>query len=143
VRNTELRREESRNFSRESEVANAEYKVLRRELEQRTKMFAINTARFVGNLPPTQVANTLGKQLLRSATSVGANYRSAARARSKPDFISKISIAEEEADETQYWLEILHELSLVPDSLFEPLHREAGELTAIFVSSGRTAKNGK
>ena len=124
-------------------MGNADYAKLRQELEQRTKTFALGVIRLVESLPPGQATGILGKQLLRSATSVGANYRSAARARSKADFISKVSIAEEESDETQYWLEILHELSFIPESAYEPLHREAGELTAIFVTSGKTAKYGR
>jgi four helix bundle protein len=114
----------------------------RQSLELKTKEFAINVARFVMAAHGKSSVEPIMKQLLRSATSVGANYRSACRARSKPDFISEISIAEEEADESGYWLEILHELRIIDDGIFEPLHREAGELTAIFVASGRTAKSG-
>jgi four helix bundle protein len=116
--------------------------LLRQDLEQRTKRFAIGVARVVMAIPGGTRTDPLARQLLRSATSVGANYRSACRARSKRDFISKISIAEEEVDESRYWLEILHELALLDEEIFEPLHREAGELTAIFVASGRTAKQG-
>ena len=115
----------------------------RRDLELRTKTFAVEIAGLVGALPHGPVEAVLGKQLLRSGTSIGANYRSAARARSKPDFISKIGIAEEEADETQYWLEILHELGVISETEFSRLHREAGEFVAIFVSSGKTAKYGR
>jgi four helix bundle protein len=111
-------------------------------LEQRTRLFAVNTIRLVTALPQGQLRDVVGKQLFRSATSLGANYRAAARARSKSDFIAKISIAEEEADETQYWLEILRELEAVSEKEFHTLYQEARELTAIFVSSGRTAKYG-
>jgi four helix bundle protein len=97
----------------------------------------------VESLPSTRVASIVGKQVLRSATAVGANYRSAARARSRLDVISRIGIAEEEADETQDWLEVLHDASLISDAACEPLHREAGELTAIFVTSGITARYGR
>lgn len=82
----------------------------------------------------------LVKQLLRAATAVGANYRSACHAKSRADFIAKVSIAEEEADEVQYWLEVMLELNLLDRDTFGPLHREAQELTAIFVASGKTAK---
>jgi four helix bundle protein len=115
---------------------------MRQEIERRTKAFAVEIVRLVGSLPAGNVEGVIGRQLLRCATSVGANYRSAARARSRRDFISKIGIAEEEADETQYWLEILHDLGVIEDTEFDRLHREAGEFVAMFVSSGRTAKFG-
>lgn len=83
------------------------------------------------------------RQIVRSVTSTGANYRSALRARSKADFISKITVAEEEADETCYWLEIM--IEIVPKARLEPLLKEAQEITAIFTKAGKTAKakNGK
>ncbi|MEW6510833.1 MAG: four helix bundle protein [Bacteroidota bacterium] len=115
----------------------------RLNLEERTKKFAVQVVRLVELLPNSQSSTVLGKQLLRSATAIGANYRSASRARSKPDFISKIGIAEEEADEARYWLELLSELKMIPESSFISLHEEAGQLTAIFVASGRTAKYGR
>jgi four helix bundle protein len=80
------------------------------------------------------------RQIVRSVTSVGANYRSALRARSKPDFISKITIAEEEADETCYWLEMLIEIGVFSKNRLEPLLKEAQEITAILTTSGKTAK---
>jgi four helix bundle protein len=85
------------------------------------------------------------RQIVRSVTSTGANYRSALRARSKADFISKITVAEEEADETCYWLEIMIEIEIVPKARLEPLLKEAQEITAIFTKAGKTAKakNGK
>jgi four helix bundle protein len=119
------------------------YHGIRSTLEQRTKAFAVKVIRAVNELPPGQVSAIIGKQLIRCATAAGANYRSAARARSKPDFISKIGIAEEEADESQYWLELLSELNLIRRDDFARLHQEAQELTAIFVTSGRTAKYGR
>jgi four helix bundle protein len=121
----------------------SEYRDLRFSLEQRTKAFALKVIRTVSGLPPGQISAIIGKQLVRCATAVGANYRSAARARSKPDFISKIGIAEEEADESQYWLELLQECNLLAEQEFSTLHREAKELTAIMVTSGRTAKYGR
>jgi four helix bundle protein len=83
----------------------------------------------------------VAKQLIRCATAVGANYRAACRGRSKADFVAKLGIAEEEADETQYWLEILASLDLARGEHFLGLRREAKELTAILTSSGRTAKS--
>jgi len=79
--------------------------------------------------------------MLRSGTSVGANYRAACRARSQADFISKITIVEEEADETSYWIELLIESGIMKKQLLESLLKESNELTAIFTSSGRTAKS--
>ncbi|MGD0338356.1 MAG: four helix bundle protein [Bacteroidota bacterium] len=83
------------------------------ELKKRTKKFSLDIIRLVESLPNNKIGNILGKQLMRSATSVGANYRSACRARSKADFISKIQIVEEEADESMYWLEMIQELKIV------------------------------
>ena len=94
----------------------------------------------VDSLPNTPVAKIIGNQLTRSSTSVGANYRSACRARSKADFISKITIVEEEADESCYWIELLFESDLINQSTFKQLHNEGNELTAIFTSSGKTSK---
>ena len=110
------------------------------ELKRRTRRFAGDVLRFVRRLPRDQVSDVIAKQLIRSATSIGANYRAACKARSKPDFISKLAIAEEEADETQYWFEILYDLEMISDDEFRSLHHEASELTAILTSSGRTAK---
>ena len=110
------------------------------ELKRRTRRFAGDVVRFAGRLPRDQAAGIISKQLIRSAMSIGANYRAACKARSKPDFISKIAIAEEEADETQYWFEILYDLRIIGDDEFKILHNEASELTAILTSSGKTAK---
>ena len=89
-----------------------------------------------------KTSDVLGKQLLRSATSVGANYRAACRARSRADFISKIAVVEEEADECLYWLELLGESGLVSTPALRTLLKEADELTAIFTAAGKTAKQG-
>ena len=113
------------------------------ELKERTKRFSLQVIKFVGALPNTKVADVLGRQLLRSATSVGANYRAACRARSQADFISKIGVVEEEADESAYWIELLIETKMVNDSVVKSLLAEASELTAIFTASGRTAKRGR
>ena len=113
----------------------------RRELERRTKVFALRIVRFVGSLPKTKVAEVLGFQLLRSGTSIGANYREANRAESRSDFIHKIGVTEKEAAETQYWLEIFEELGIgQPEDRSWLLH-ESGELVAIFTSIGKTSKS--
>jgi four helix bundle protein len=112
----------------------------RDELQQRTKQFALNIIQLTESLPSTRAGSVLGKQLLRSATSVGANYRSACRARSRADFISKITITEEEADESVYWLELITESKLMKKDNITALLQEANELTAIFTASGKTAK---
>ena len=110
------------------------------ELKLRTKEFALDVIKIVQALPRTKTAEVLGRQLLRSATSVGANYRAACRARSKADFISKIGVVEEEADESAYWLELLAEAKVVESKSVERLRSEANELLAIFTAAGRTAK---
>ncbi len=110
------------------------------ELKNRTKQFAIAIVRFVRTLPHTTDCTVIGRQLLRAGTSVAANYRAACRARSKSDFISKITIIEEEADESLFWLEMLTEIEIASSPTSEKLMKEASELTAIFTSAGRTAK---
>ena len=91
-------------------------------------------------LPKTREGRLIGNQLFRSGTSVGANYRAACRARSKAEFIAKLGIVLEEADESLYWLEILAETEIVKADLLAPLMKEADELVAIFVTSLKTAK---
>lgn len=113
------------------------------ELKARTKRFALDVIRLVETLPKNKPSDVIGKQILRSATSIGANYRSACKARSKADFISKITIVEEEADETQYWLELLTESGLIEPKSVTNLLKEAKELTAIFTATGKTAKQNK
>ncbi len=113
------------------------------ELKQRTKQFALRVIKLVAALPKTREADVIGRQLLRSATSVGANYRSACRARSKADFISKMGITEEEADESQYWLELIVDSNLLPAERVRALIQEADELTAIFCATGRSAKKNR
>ncbi len=111
------------------------------QLKQRTKKFSVDIINLTKELPQIRPANVICNQILRSATSVGANYRSACRARSKADFISKMTIVEEEADETLYWLELLIETGLIKNgSAVQKLLKEADELTAIFVSSVKTAR---
>ena len=110
------------------------------DLKPRTKAFALNIIKLVKTLPDDKVGRVLGNQILRSGTSVAANYRSACKARSIADFISKITVVEEEADETTLWLELIMESSILNNDLIKTLHKEAYELTAIFTSSGKTAK---
>jgi len=110
------------------------------DLKSRTKTFALNIIKLVKSLPDDKVGRVLGNQILRSGTSVAANYRSACKARSKADFISKITVVEEEADETSLWLELIMESETLNNDLTKSLHKESGELTAIFTSSGKTAK---
>jgi four helix bundle protein len=115
----------------------------REELKKRTKEFALRIIKLVNALPNNPVGRVIGNQLLRAGTSVGANYRAACRSKSKSDFIYKISIVEEEADESAFWLELIIESGLMPKSKIESLLKEADELTAIFVSTNKTAKSNK
>ena len=112
------------------------------DLRQRTKSYAIRIVRLYRSLPHSSDAQVLGKQLLRSGTSVTANYRAACRARSRAEFISKISIVLEEADESAFWLELLGETEVVLPEKLATLVRETNELTAIFGASLRTSKSG-
>ena len=110
------------------------------EMKARTKRFALRIIRLVSSLPNTLAANTLGKQLLRSGTSVGANYRSACRAKSTADFIFKLSIVEEEADESAYWMELLVESEIVAQSRMVDLIDEANQIVSIVVATIKTSK---
>ena len=110
------------------------------ELKKRTKEFGLKIIKLAEELPKSKVGDVIGRQLLRSATSIGANYRAACRARSQADFVSKICVVEEEADESAYWLELLVAAKIVGEAEIVPLLKEANELTAIFVASGKTAK---
>lgn len=110
-------------------------------LKRRTQSFALTVIRFVESLPPGETCRVIGRQLLRAGTSVGANYRAAARAKSTPDFISKMGTVEEEADECGYWLELLVKDGKVTQAAAAPLLAESSELTAIAVSSINTARS--
>jgi four helix bundle protein len=110
------------------------------EMKKRTQEFALRVMRLVESLPETRTSQVLGKQLLRSATSVGANYRAACRARSTAEFLSKLGIVEEEADETIYWLELLIDSGQIKRNLVENLKKEADEILSIVVASIRTSK---
>ena len=109
------------------------------DLKHRTQEFALRIIRLCERLPSRPAARVIGNQLLRSGTSVGANYRAARRARSGPDFVSKIGIVLEEADECVYWLELLCASGIVTQEKFGALMREAEELAAIFAASRLTA----
>ncbi len=113
------------------------------EMKQRTKLFALGIIQLVESLPKERTAGVLGGQLLRSGTSVGSNYRSACRAKSIADFISKMGIVEEEADESLYWMELIIEAGVEVNIKMDALMKEAGELLAITVASIKTAKNKK
>jgi four helix bundle protein len=113
------------------------------ELRDRTKDFAVRVVKIVDKLPRRLSTEILAKQLVRSATSVGANYRAACRSRSHSEFVSKMQIVQEEADESQYWLELLFQVGVLKESEFRPLEKEASELTAIFTSSAATARGNK
>jgi four helix bundle protein len=110
------------------------------DLRKRTKRFALDVIKFVEALPKGKTAEILGRQLIRSGTSVGANYRAACRARSSADFVSKMGIVEEETDESIYWLELLVDSGIVTSQSATHLMDEADELLAITISSIRTAK---
>lgn len=115
----------------------------REEMKKRTKMFALRVIRLVDQLPRSTSGYVIGKQLLRSATPVGANYRAACRGRSKAEFIAKLGIVEEEADECGYWMELIVEASLMKQSEVAELMKEANEITAIVVASLKTAKSNR
>jgi len=109
------------------------------ELKRRTKLFALRILKLVAALPKTVAGRTIGGQLARSGTSVAANYRAACRARSKAEFISRLGVVEEEADESALWLELIIEGELMKKTLVEPLWIEADELVAIMTSSRKSA----
>ncbi len=110
------------------------------ELKRRTKQFGLRVMKLVGALPENSVGRAIGSQLIRSGTSVGANYRAVCRGRSKAEFIAKLGIVVEEADESAYWLELIIEGDLLGANLVEPLLQEANELTAIMVASRKSAQ---
>jgi four helix bundle protein len=110
------------------------------ELKKRSQKFAVDVIKFIETLPNSRSLNVLSNQLVRCATSVGANYRSACRGKSTADFINKIVIVEEEADESIYWIELMEESGLVQSLQSISLKKETNELTAIFTAIGKTAK---
>ena len=113
-----------------------------KELQARTKSFALRIIRMFRSLPKTEEARILGRQVLRSGTSVAANYRAVCRARSKAEFTAKLGVVVEEADETIFWLELLVKSEIVPEEKIHSLMNEANELLAIFAASRHTARRG-
>ena len=112
-----------------------------RDLSIRTKQYALAIIRFCGTLPRNQDVDVMRRQLLRSGTSVGAHYREGYRARSGPEFVSKMEVGIAELDETSYWLELVAESGLAPSVKPEDIIRETDELIRIFVTSVKTAKS--
>ena len=110
------------------------------DLRERTKSFALRVVRMFSTLPKTTEAQVLGKQVLRSGTSIGANYREAYRGRSKAEFIAKCGDCLREIEETAYWLELLVEASIISGDTLAPLRQECDELTAIFVTIIKRSK---
>lgn len=115
----------------------------KKDLKDRTKKFAIDVFLFLREIPVNDESSVLKKQLLRSSTSIGANYRSACKGKSTADFINKIVIVEEEADECCFWLELIEELNIGDKNKCKNLLKESRELTAIFTAAGKTAKQNK
>ncbi|GAB4437400.1 MAG: four helix bundle protein [Anaerolineae bacterium] len=111
------------------------------QFKQRTKRLGLRVIKLVEALPKTQSSRVIGDQILRAATSVGANYRAACRAKSNADIINKLKIVEEEADETLYWLEVLVEAELLPSQRLADLMREPDEIIAMTVASLKTLRN--
>jgi four helix bundle protein len=113
------------------------------EMKTRTKQFALGVITLANALPQSDVARVIKNQILRSGTSVGANYRAACRAKSTADFISKMGTVEEEADETMYWMELIVEAGLLSNNPVSALYREADEILAIVVASIKTARSSR
>ncbi len=113
------------------------------DLRVQSTAFALRSIKMYAALPNTTAAQVIGKQVLRSGTSGGAHYREAMRARSTPEFVSKVEVGLQELEETDYWLELLTARGIVPTKRLADLRREANELTAILVSSVKTAKSKK
>jgi len=111
----------------------------KRELQNRTKQLAVRVLKLVDALPRTAAGRAISSQLIRAATAVGANYRSACRARSHAEFAAKLGIALEEADESLYWLELVRDGKILPESKLLRLLNEADELTAILACGRKSA----
>jgi four helix bundle protein len=114
-----------------------------KQFKTRTKQFAVKAIRCVEDLPRGKTADIIGRQLLRSATSVGANYRAACRAKSHADMLAKFAIVEEEVDESLYWMELLIEAEVISADKLTELMEEASEITAMVVASIRTLRSHK
>ena len=120
-------------------IAESEKVVHTADLKAQTKQFALRVMKMVDALPRTIQGRAIAKQIIRSATSVAANYRAACRARSRAEFIAKIGIVEEEADESCFWLELIIDSGLLNEDRIRPLLSEAGELVAIMAASSKSA----
>jgi len=114
-----------------------------RQLQERTKKFAVRVIKAFARLPKDEATRIIGRQFLRSGTSLAANYRASCRARSAADFISKINVVTEEADETLFWFEVLVEAELIKMRMIQPLMLECEELLKIFSTSLATAKRNR
>ena len=112
-------------------------------LKNRTKAFSLQILKFIESLPNGSAGRAIGNQLVRSGTSVGANYRAVCRSRSKAEFIARLGVVEEEADESAFWLELILESDLAPKEKAEQLLKEANELVAIMAASRKSAKSNK
>jgi len=110
------------------------------DLLPRTKQFSLRVIHLVQSLPRSSTAGVIGRQLIRSGTSVGANYRAACRAKSRADFIAKMNIVIEEADESLYWMELLSEAKIIPQERLADLMNETDQLVSIFTASVLTAR---
>jgi four helix bundle protein len=113
---------------------------MEKDLEQRTKRFSLAVIKFTTSLPRSRAADVLCRQLLRSATSIGANYREANRGVSRADFVNKIGTVQKEASETLYWIELLVESGIAPAPRAKEIHQESSELLAIFTAIGKRLK---
>ena len=113
------------------------------DLRQTTKDFALNIVNLYSALPKSTEAQVLGRQFLRSGTSIGAHYREALRSRSDAEYISKLETALQELEETLYWLELLSELNMIDSDKFQGLQKQTNELIAVFVACVKTAKSRK
>lgn len=113
------------------------------DLKLRTFEFGVRCVRLAEALPVSRSGNAIAAQLVRCGTSVGANYRAARRARSRAEFVAKLGVAEEECDETMYWMDVIEALSLVKPKLLAPLHQEANEILSILITAIKTAKTNR
>jgi four helix bundle protein len=120
-------------------IAESKKVVRTADLKARTKQFALRVMKLVDALPRTIQGRAIASQIVRSATSVAANYRAACRARSRAEFVAKIGVVEEEADETAFWLELIIDSALLTEARIRPLLMEAGELIAIMAASRKSA----
>ena len=127
-------------FANRSEIQNGIAVMNEKDLKKRTKDFALRVMRLVDALPNTRSGRAIGNQLIRSGTSVGANYRAACRGRSKAEFAAKLGIVEEETDECCYWLELIIESKMIDKDKVQSLLDEANQITALIVASIRTAR---